>query len=331
MHGLGIDIVPLPFYSEDAYARLADAGAAEKALRVLHGILKRVEQCNELRRADIVWIHRFAAPIGTGLVASCIKALKRPLIYSYDDAVYIKRGKPNRFRDWFGSWRDIDGAVAKSDAVLAWNRELQAHALHREKEVCLLPAAVDTARYAEIRQSIIASHDDLTFRLGWIGTPATARYLDLVHSVLSTLAREGPVEIRLIGGDMAEVPGATVRRIRWQQETEVQELCEVDVGIAPLPDDPWTRGKSGLKVVQYMGCGLPVVASAVGAHLDLIQDGVQGFLVDSQEEWLDALRTLRDNRLLRSRMGVSGFETAQTKHDFSVVARAVADVCKQVG
>lgn len=321
----------MPFYSEDSYAQIANAGAAEKALKIVHGILQRVSQSNELRQADVVWIHRFAAPIGTGLVASYIKALNYPLIYSYDDAVYIKRGKPNRLRDWFGSWRDIDGAVSKSDAVLAWNRELQAHALNLGKKVCLLPAAIDTARYAQIRKSIIAHHDDSTFRLGWIGTPSSAQYLDLVHSVLGTLAKEGPVEVRLIGGDMADVPGATVRRIRWQQETEVQELCEVDVGIAPLPDNPWTRGKSGLKVVQYMGCGLPVVASAVGAHLDLIQDGVQGFLVDSQEEWLEALRTLRDNRLLRSRMGLSGFETAQTKHDFSVVARAVVDVCKQVG
>jgi glycosyltransferase involved in cell wall biosynthesis len=305
-------------------------GTAERTITIVLGILRRLRQSKEVRRADIIWIHRFAAPVGTGLVASYVKALKRPLIFGYDDAVYVKQGKPNRLRDWLGSWRDVSVAVSKSDAVLAWNRELQAHAQQYGKEVCLLPAAIDTAHYIRVKERTRAHEDDATFRVGWIGTPASAPYLDLVHAVLSILAQEGPLEVRLIGGDMADVPGATMRRIRWQQETEVEELCEVDVGIAPMVNNAWTRGKSGLKVVQYMGCGLPVVASAVGAHLDLVQDGVQGFLVDSQEAWLGALRSLRDNRSLRLRMGQAGFETTKTNHDFSVVARAVADVCKQL-
>lgn len=332
LYDYGVHLVPLPFYSEDTYAQIANAGISTKVSKILMGSLCRILESKEVRRANVLWIHRFAAPVGTGLIASMAKGiLKRPLVYSYDDAMYIKRGKPSWLRDWFGSWQDINTVIAKSDYVLAWNRELQAHAQHYGKRVRLLSSAIDTVHYAKLCQKKIARRGGSTFRVGWIGTPATARYLDLIHPVLSALAQEGPLEIRLIGGDMADVPGATLSKIPWQEETEVQELCQVDVGIAPLPDNPWTRGKSGLKLVQYMGCGLPVVASAVGAHMDLIQDGVQGFLVTSQQAWLDALRSLRDNQGLRQTMGEAGFQTAQKKHDFSVVAEAVADVCKQLG
>jgi glycosyltransferase involved in cell wall biosynthesis len=122
----------------------------------------------------------------------------------------------------------------------------------------------------------------------------------------------------------------SVTLIPWRQESEVQELAQADVGIAPMPNDEWACGKSGLKVVQYMGCGLPVVASAVGPHLELIDSGKQGFLVTTVEDWLKALRALRDSPELRAAMGQAGRQTARLKHDFRQIAQAHAEAITQV-
>lgn len=305
-------------------------GMAEKTLQIAIGLLKRVSQWKAVRQADIVWIHRFAAPIATGFIASAVKAIDHPLIFSYDDAVYLQGGTPNLLRSLFGSWRGVDTAIAKSDFVLAWNRELEKHAQQYHKKMRVLPASIDVGYYDRALQTISRRTDNTMLVLGWIGTPSTAPYLEIVRPVLKILARESPVELRLIGGDMPDIPGVTIKRVPWQQSTEVQELCQADVGIAPMIEDSWTRGKSGLKVIQYMGCGLPVVASAVGAHLEIIEDCQQGFLANSENAWLQALRTLRDNGPLRLKMGSMGRETVHQKHDFSIVAGIVADVCKQI-
>ncbi|MBN1877742.1 MAG: glycosyltransferase family 4 protein [Anaerolineae bacterium] len=326
----GIEVTALPFYSEDVYAKLAGMGAVEKVLHSTVGILKRISQWGIIKHADVVWIHRFAAPVATGSIASVVKAMKRPMIFSYDDAVYLQRGTPSVLRNLFGSWRGVDTAIIKSDFVLAWNHELEEHALQYQKKVRVLPSSIDVIYYDQVLAKTSRRTESHPFILGWIGTPSSAPYLEIVRPVLERLAQEGPVELRLIGGDIPDIPGVTIQRIPWQQGTEVQELCQADVGIAPLAENPWTRGKSGLKVIQYMGCGLPVVASAVGAHLEIIENGKQGFLVNSEDAWLQALRTLRDNNSLCLKMGSVGRETVHQKHDFSVVAGAIADVCRQL-
>jgi len=328
MRDCGVDVEVLPFYCPWAYGRISRRQKSlEKAALIGWGYFKRIVHWVKASRSDVVWIHRFAAPIGTGLLGSALKALGKPLVFGYDDAVYLARGKANQIRSWFGSWRDIDDLVAKSDYVLARNQSLGDHARMYNPNVLVLPSAIDVTLYNRVLNTASqAIKDHSAFVIGWIGTPSSAPYLELVHPVLEKLGQEGPVELRLIGGDMPDVAGVTVNRIRWQQATEIEELCQADVGIAPLPDGEWARGKSGLKVVQYMGCGLPVVASAVGSHLGLLESGKHGFLAHTDEEWLQALRVLRDSKSLRVKMGAAGRQKVRLQHDFSVIAKATADV-----
>jgi len=330
LHHYGVDVVVSPFYCPTAYEKMrrGQQGRLEWVGQMGLGYLKRVRDIVEARRCDAVWIHRFAAPVGTGLLGSVVKALGKPLVFSYDDAVHLPTGRGGRLR--IGSWRGINGLISRSDYVIAWNRGLGDHARQYNRHVIVLPSVLDVALYDRVLEAMPPARDDASaFVLGWIGTPQNAAYLQSVRHVLEELGREGPVEMRLIGGDMADLKNVCVRRVVWRQETEIQELAQLDVGIAPMPDNEWTRGKSGYKVLQYMGSGLPVVASAIGPHLDLIEPGVQGFLVSTEEEWLQALTSLRDDRALRSAMGEAGRQTVRLRHDYPQAAKALANVLIQ--
>ena len=316
------------FYSPNAYEEIRQGPKTiKKIFLIFMAYLRLAKEINTARQSDIVWIHRFAAPIGTGLIASILKFFGKPLVFGFDDAVFLNQQKGNYIRDWFGSWRSIKKLVTMSDYVFARNHSLGDYAQSKNPNVLVLPSAIDTALYAKkVSHNRKIQSNKRSLILGWIGTPFSAPYIELVRSVIERLGREGPIELRLIGGDIPDIEGVTVRRIRWQQATEIDELCKADVGIATLPNDEWARGKSGLKVVQYMGCGLPVVASAVGSHLDLFESGKQGFLVHTETDWLNALRTLRDNEKLRTKMGKAGQQKAQIEYDFAIIAKKTAEI-----
>jgi glycosyltransferase involved in cell wall biosynthesis len=333
MRDYGVEVSVFPFWSADAYAKLRKGRlrSAEYVIELGRGYLRRVADMIKASRADAVWIHRYAVPVGTGLLGAISKTVKRPLVFGYDDAVYMPSGKKNLLRMWFGSWRDVNWLISHSHLVIARNEFLATYARRHNPYVSMIPAGIDVSLYERISASIARRRDDdLTFVMGWIGTPATMPYLELARPALESLGREGPVELRVIGGGKVRLANVLVKHITWRQEAEVQELARVDVGIAPMPDDEWARGKSGLKVVQYMGCGIPVVASAVGVHLELLESGKQGFLVRTTEEWLRALRALRNDRNLRAEMGQSGQQTARLKHDLPLIAKAHADALIQV-
>ncbi len=334
MRDQGVEVSVLPFWSPGAYSKIQKGQlcSAEYIVRLGQGYLKRVVDMVKASHTDAVWIQRFAMPAGTRLLGATLKAIGQPLVFGYDDAVYVSSGKKNLMRSWFGSWRDVNWLISNSDLVIARNGGLAAHARQYNSHVCMIPAGIDVSHYDCVLASVMRERvDDSTFVIGWIGTPSSVPYLELARPALELLGREGPVELRIIGGKALCLDSVSVRHITWREDTEVQELAQVDVGIAPMPDDEWARGKSGLKVVQYMGCGVPVVASAVGVHLELIEPGKQGFLVRSTEEWIQALRALRDDRALRTAMGLAGRQTVRLKHDFPLIGRAHADALMQVG
>lgn len=333
MQDYGVDVDVHPFYSPNAYEKiLRSPSALEKTIIIIWGYLNLIAYLRKVPRVDVVWIHRFVAPVGTGFIAFMLKkVLRKPLVFGYDDAVYVNRKKGNIIREWFGSWRDIEKLIVMGDYVLARNPVLGSYAQARNPNVLVLPSAIEAKLYnRQVNKSSKAKRNNKVFVLGWIGSSSSAPYLELIRSVLEKLGQECLVEFRLIGGDMPDIDGVIIKRIPWRQSTEIEELCQVDVGIATLPDDEWARGKSGLKVVQYMGCGLPVVASAVGSHLDLLEHGKQGFLVKTEIEWLDALRALRDNQELRIKMGESGRRQVLLKHDFPIIAKSTAEVFRKL-
>ena len=230
--------------------------------------------------------------------------LPTPYIYDFDDAFYLKyqSARLGVMRPILG--RKIDAVIAGAAAVTAGNQTLAGYARGLNTRTRLLPTVVDTARYVPIRNS----RDATTFTVGWIGSPSTAPYLAELIAPLALIAREGPVRLVVIGGKAPLIPGVRVDEVAWNEDTEIALLNSFDVGVMPLTDDEWARGKCAFKLIQYMACAVPVIASRVGANVDVVSPDC-GYLASSEQEWVAALRILRDQPERRKTMG----EAARTR------------------
>ncbi|MCI5149704.1 MAG: glycosyltransferase [Candidatus Electrothrix sp. MAN1_4] len=227
--------------------------------------------------------------------------IRIPYIYDFDDAFYLKYrcGKFGLLRPVLG--KKVDQVIAGAAAVTAGNKELLGYAKAINKQSFFCPTVVDLERYQPAKQ--ISS--GRPFTVGWIGSPSTSLYLKTIVRPLSTLGREGTVQFIVVGGSAPAIPYVEVIEKEWCDETEIALINSFDVGIMPLHDDEWARGKCAFKLIQYMACEVPVVASRVGANIDVVQSGC-GILVSNENEWLEALRKMRDQPRSRQKMGNAG-------------------------
>jgi len=167
--------------------------------------------------------------------------------------------------------------------------------------------------------------------LGWIGSATSVQYLELIKGPLSRLAHQYPqVIVRVVGANGWQLPGVNVETKDWRLEEEGQDLADFDVGLMPIIEDSWTLGKGGYKLLQYMASALPVVASPVGINNEIVQDGVTGFLADSDREWEDRLAQLVQDASLRQRMGAGGRTLVENRYSLSTQQQQFLDILTEV-
>lgn len=166
-------------------------------------------------------------------------------------------------------------------------------------------------------------------RIVWIGSPSTAPYLELIRAPLERLARDHSVQLDVIGAIAPALAGVETRSLDWSESQEAALIAAADVGVMPLHDTPWEQGKCSFKLIQYMACGLPVVASAVGSNLDVVS-AEHGFLVQTEEQWEQALRTLLDDPTLGRRMGDAGRLAVEQRFCTEVVGRRLGELLRQL-
>mgnify|MGYP003382113474 CR=1 FL=1 len=248
-----------------------------------------------------------------------------PYIYDFDDAFYLKyrTGRLAVTAPLLGD--KVATLVAGAAAVTSGNETLAAYARVRNQNTHLLPTVVDTIRYTPSTRG-----QNAVFTVGWIGSPSTAPYLAELVGPLEQLALDTAVKLVVIGGKAPLVPGVSVEEVEWNEQTEVALINGFDVGVMPLPDDDWARGKCAFKLIQYMACGVPVVASRVGANVDVVQPDC-GILASTPDEWLAALRRLRDSAATRGQMGEAGRARVDEHYSLSKNLPILADVIRQVG
>jgi glycosyltransferase involved in cell wall biosynthesis len=216
--------------------------------------------------------------------------------------------------------------IKRSALVVAGNSYLKEFAISSgAKHVVTLPTAIDLGRYMQAAQ-FSAHHSPV--RIGWIGQRSTAKFLKPLANLFSKLRHDESVIFRAIGIDPRahELP---MECVDWSEETEVGAIRDLDIGIMPLTDGPFERGKCGYKIIQYMGCGLPVVASPVGVNKEIVEHGVTGFLAETETEWCNALRTLIKDTALRERMGRAGRLKVERQFSTNVTAPRLAELLKQ--
>ena len=270
---------------DDAYLQRSFSGRRPSLRRLLDAYGRRL---HSLRQADCFHL-------------AIVYAELLPFIYDYDDAFFLKyrSGRLKLLQPLLGA--KADRLMAAAVAVTAGNAGLAAYARRFNSNVTILPSVVDTVEYcpAEVLQF---GSSLKPFTVGWIGSPSTAPYLQLLVHPLQQLARECPVRLVVVGGPAPSIPGVDVVPQPWSLEHEVSLIQQFDVGAMPLPDSPWTRGKCAYKLIQCMACGIPVVGSRVGANVDAVPPEC-GFLAESSEQWLDAFRQLLADTNLRQQMG----------------------------
>jgi len=227
-----------------------------------------------------------------------------PYVFDIDDAFFLKyRTEHLRFLNPFlGS--KTDSLIRRASAITAGNAFLTGYASELNNNVSLLASVVDTCLY-RVKPAPENLNGDDTFTVGWIGSPSTAPYLQLLVEPLQQLALSRPVRLIVVGGSAPPIPGVEIIESLWSLDQEVPLIHQFDVGVMPLPDTPWTRGKCAYKLIQCMACGIPVVASRVGANVEALPPKC-GLLVESPGEWLAAFRQLAADPELRQRMGVAG-------------------------
>lgn len=263
--------------------------------------IRRLRQFARLRHADAVVLQRKLLPVWQQF------ALRRGasvLIYDFDDAVlyrdsYAKKGRQswNRRRRFSALLRSVDRVIA-GNAYLA---DLASQWCPRDR-ITTIPTCLNPGRYA------LAEHRRSgNVELCWIGSRSTAKSFGPASPIFEAIGRDVPgVRLRVISDTFPSFHHLDVIPELWSQEGETAALAGCDIGVSWLPDDLWSRGKCGLKVIQYMAAGLPVVANAVGPHLELVEHEKTGFLAETVEDWCAAVSILAENPALRRQMGTAG-------------------------
>lgn len=269
--------------------------------------------------ADVIFVQKGILP---GLTAFWEERLARrkPVVFDLDDAIWLPRRGGNTLLRALHREAAVQRVLRCAAAVIAGNSYLAEYARRFNTHVTIVPSTIDLGRYRG------APAANSPCKVGWIGSRTTLPYLKPLGPVFRQL---GVTPLVIAAGDPRQL-GFPVEFRSWDLEREVEDLRAIGIGIAPLPDEPWERGKCGVKILQYMACGIPVVASPVGVQRDLVQDGVTGFLAETESQWCERLRDLLANPDLRARMGAAGRRRVEAEFSVETAAGKVAEVLHSV-
>jgi glycosyltransferase involved in cell wall biosynthesis len=312
----GIHLTPSPFLHDgDMDLIHAPRAWSAKLILLIRGVRRRLRDVRAARKYDLVLVHRESFPIGPSWVEWLLRRMRVPYAFDFDDAIYLPvASEANQQLAWLKGAGKARRVVAGSSQVIAGNRHLAGWARSQARRVMVIPTTVDTEHY-QVRERPASER----VCVGWSGSTTTIVHLRLLEPVLRTLQREQGIRIRVIGDASYRIDGAEVESLDWRAASELGDLSAIDIGVMPMPDDEWSRGKCGLKALQYMALGIPAVISPVGVNCE-IADGGAAVLASTQDEWLAALRALIADGELRSRVGAAG--RTRVEERYSVAAAA---------
>jgi glycosyltransferase involved in cell wall biosynthesis len=315
--GFSLEIQAL--LSDDYLSRLY-AGGGRRAVDISAAYWYRLGSLLRGRRPGIIWLEKELFPYIPAWFESLLLA-NVPYVVDIDDAIFHDYDQHHSALVRRVLGKKIDRLFQKAALVTAGNSYLLARANEAgAKWAELLPTVVDIDDYP-----FAAREPGNGFTVGWIGSPATQGYVRSMEPVLSELLDGECNRLVTIGTNYPQKLFKRHEQHEWSSATEARQLSQLDVGIMPLPDEPFERGKCGYKLIQYMAAGLPVVASPVGVNKEIVRHGENGFLAETAAEWRNALALLKQDPLLRRRMGVAGREAVQRHYCLQVTGPKMAD------
>ena len=295
---------------------------------VFRAFARRLSDLVHAHRYDLVIIYCELLPYFPAVLERYLEARKIPYIVDLDDAIFHSYDQSEvPFVRWLLGGK-IKKVIQGASCVFAGSRYLADYSRQQNSNVVILPTVIDLNRYERIKK--VEQGLRKPFTIGWIGSPSTSLYLESIGHVLRKFCEQHDARVVLVGSGNIQLPEVPVEFREWAEATEISDLLEFDVGIMPLSDSPWSRGKCGFKLIQYMACGLPVIASPVGVNVDIVDHGQNGFLAGTEQQWLEALNTLWKDPELRGSMGAAGRQRIEAKYSVQVTAPIVVQKVRDV-
>lgn len=324
----GIEVELFPFADPALMELLHQPGRIPaKALRLIGAFLRTGGRALHARRYDAVFIHRAMAIVGPALLERLVRLLGVPIIYDFDDAIYMLHTTAANRR--FG-WLKFPGKTAAicrlSSHVVVGNEFLADYARQFNANVTVVPTSIDTAAYTAPERN---SANRVPV-IGWTGSSTSQTYLEWFAPVLRELKKTSEFELRVVSNRDPKFTDLPYVWRPWTPETEIAEIGQFDIGIMPMPDDKWSKGKCALKALQCMALGMATVASDIGANREVIRHNENGMLAGTDEDWRRTLKQLVDDSSLRARLGTAGKQTVQNSFSTERCATLFAGVVRKV-
>jgi glycosyltransferase involved in cell wall biosynthesis len=294
---------------------------------LLSSTLKRSKEMLTVSKYDLLFIQREAFILGTAFFERRM-AKRLPTIYDYDDSMWIKKvSKGNQKWGFLKNTDKIAKIIAAATMVWAGNEYLAAYARQFNKDVVIVPTTIDLRVYKKEPRK-----DNGTVCIGWSGSFSTIEHFATAIPALVRIKKKYGEKVRftIIGDERYYCKELDTQGKPWRADTEIKDLSEIDIGIMPLQMDEWARGKCGLKGLQYMALGIPTLMTPIGVNTEIVQNGVNGYLPSTEDEWVNYLSLLIEDEERRKRIGNEGLQTVKTRYSTDAWKQVYLDYFKQL-
>ncbi len=304
-----------PFWDIKTNAILYQHGKhIQKIAGLVNGYFRRLKDILHISRFDLVFIYREAAPIGPPVIEWLItKVLHKKILFDFDDSIWLKDvSEAHKLWGWLKNPSKTRNIIKLSSGIIVGNKYLAEYASKFNSAITIIPTTIDTD-YHFSSNKIIPSNK---ITIGWTGSTTTIKHFETALPFLKRLKLKYKDRINfvLISDKNITHSPLEIDFIPWTKETEISDLSRIDIGIMPLPDDQWSKGKCGFKGLQYMAMGIATVMSPVGVNMDIISDGTNGFLAKTEDEWVEKLSLLIESSELRANFGLAGRLTIRKRY-----------------
>jgi glycosyltransferase involved in cell wall biosynthesis len=293
----------------------APGGYGKKLGIFLKSIAIRLRDVVAARRYDVVFIYREALMVNSGVIEWLLAQTRARLVFDFDDSVWLQPVSDANAKLGFlrAGPSKIPAILRRMDLIFAGNAYLADYARQFNDRVEIIPTTLDTRTHAPQPKP-----PNARVCIGWNGSPSTVPYFDGLTPALARVKQRfgDKVYFKLVGDARYANPTLALQGQAWREETEVADTVEFDLGLMPLPDDPWTRGKCGFKALLYMSLAIPPVISPVGVNREIVTEGENGFLAADDDQWVEAIGKLVEDPALRARLGQRGRETVVERYSF---------------
>jgi glycosyltransferase involved in cell wall biosynthesis len=327
---LGAEITFVPFRGAELNLLLSREGnTLRKIYLTARESARRLKVLKLIKDYDLVYIYKEAALLGPALIERCISMKGVPFVFDLDDAIFVHSPSTSPVNRCFRSLKfpGKTGTICRLAAhVIAGNSYLASYSSRFNQHVTVVPTTIDTVKYVLEQPKVISDPPVI----GWTGSYTTVHHLNTVRRALMRLAEKERFRVRVIGTDSYQIAGVEVEVMPWRPETETADLRAIDIGIMPLPDDEWARGKCGCKALQYMALGIPTICSPVGVNTKIIQDDENGLLATTEDQWIEKLTRLLHSPSLRARLGKAGRATVEAEYSMSMHAPRIHQIFESV-